>query len=396
MKHVETSPTTILVIDDTMTNLRLLIHYLSEEGCNVIPMQNAIEALSAAQANPPALILLDIIMPTIDGYEVCARLKADERTKNIPVIFLSALESIEDKVKAFAAGGVDYITKPFQREEVLARVHTHLQLTRALRQLHEEIALRQDTQAALLEAHRLASLGTMAAGVAHELNSPLQVVTGISDDLVKSFELNLSDPQRMLQRLQKIRDSAWRCVRITEALRAYAAPTLTSRTENDLHAMVNEAIQLLQEQNNETPCNVQIHNTLTDVIPPLPCDRTQVVNALRAVLENACDALDFGGEIRVSASFDESQRKWHVHVTDNGHGMSTEIQARIFDPFFTTKPVGKGVGLGLSMVRAVLQAHNGAVQIQSAPNQGTTVTLIFSDVLATPTNTRGGAAGRYG
>ena len=133
----------ILVVDDAPANLRLLVGILQERGYEVRPVPNGKLALFAAQGRLPDLILLDIMMPEMDGYEVCSKLKADERTKDIPVIFVSAINDVLDKVKAFSVGGVDYITKPFQVEEVLARVETHLALQRlqnSLREKNDELA----------------------------------------------------------------------------------------------------------------------------------------------------------------------------------------------------------------------------------------------------------------
>jgi PleD family two-component response regulator len=129
------TPGDILIVDDTPANLRLLSQMLAERGHRVRPVLSGPQALMAAQAAPPDLILLDIRMPDMDGYEVCQRLKADECTRDIPVLFISALSETEDKVKAFTAGGVDYVTKPFQAAEVLARVQTHLALRTLYRQL---------------------------------------------------------------------------------------------------------------------------------------------------------------------------------------------------------------------------------------------------------------------
>ncbi len=130
---------TILVVDDTPNNLRLLSAILTEKGYEVGKALNGLTALRAAQADPPPdLILLDITMPEMNGYEVCERLKADEQTKQIPVIFISALDDVLDKVKAFKVGGVDYITKPFQREEVLARVENHLKIQALQNALRKE------------------------------------------------------------------------------------------------------------------------------------------------------------------------------------------------------------------------------------------------------------------
>lgn len=148
LTDLETLPAAnILIVDDTPANLRLLSGMLVKQGYTVKLAPNGKLALMNAQARPPDLILLDIIMPGLSGYEVCDQLDADPRTRDIPVIFLSALDQTEDKVKAFTSGGVDYITKPFQLEEVLARVKTHLrlyalqeQLTKRVRELEEALA----------------------------------------------------------------------------------------------------------------------------------------------------------------------------------------------------------------------------------------------------------------
>jgi sigma-B regulation protein RsbU (phosphoserine phosphatase) len=147
----------ILVVDDTPANLRLLSGMLADQGYKVRPVINGQMALTAAQAAPPDLILLDINMPEMNGYEVCERLKTDAQTRDIPIIFISALDAIEDKVKAFNVGGLDYVTKPFQFEEVLARVETHLALRRLQRQLQDankrfeqELALAGRVQASFL------------------------------------------------------------------------------------------------------------------------------------------------------------------------------------------------------------------------------------------------------
>ena len=135
---VDISNSNILVVDDTPANLRLLIGILREVGYKVRPANNGPRALTSIEKESPSLILLDIMMPNMDGYQVCEHLKAHEETREIPVIFISALNETFDKVKAFSVGGVDYITKPFQAEEVLARVETHLKLHELQRQLKKE------------------------------------------------------------------------------------------------------------------------------------------------------------------------------------------------------------------------------------------------------------------
>jgi diguanylate cyclase (GGDEF)-like protein len=144
---IDTKEQSVVIVDDMPDNLRLLAGILKDEGYKVRPAPSGVRAVATIRKEPPELILLDIMMPGMDGYEVCRQLKADERTKDIPIIFLSALNEVFDKVKAFKAGGVDFITKPFQVEEVLARVKTHLTIRaqqKELAQQNEEL-LRKNT-----------------------------------------------------------------------------------------------------------------------------------------------------------------------------------------------------------------------------------------------------------
>lgn len=199
----------ILVVDDKPDNLRLLSNILAKEGYKVRKVLNGRLAVDAAQLDPPDLILLDIMMPAPDGYEVCQTLKANQQTQDIPIIFLSALDTVTDKVKAFTVGGVDYITKPFQQEEVLARVRTHLnlrRLNRALQQrnsmLKQEIKHRRkieaelkqtlqelrETQEQIIVKEKLASLGALMAGIAHELRNPLNFVNNYAESSVELLD----------------------------------------------------------------------------------------------------------------------------------------------------------------------------------------------------------------
>jgi DNA-binding response OmpR family regulator len=158
----DVSKANILVVDDTVANLRLLVEILTGQGYRVRPTPNGRMALSTARVEPPDLILLDIMMPEMDGYQVCRQFKADERTQNVPIIFVSALDETLDKVTAFSIGGVDYITKPFQTQEVLARVNTHLtlhHLQRDLQQKNEQLqAKNSELEAALAKVKLLSGM----------------------------------------------------------------------------------------------------------------------------------------------------------------------------------------------------------------------------------------------
>jgi signal transduction histidine kinase len=202
----------ILVVDDTPDSLRLLVEMLTEQGYKVRAAPNGKLALSAAQKIQPDLILLDINMPVMDGYEVCQQLKANQRTSSIPVIFLSAWSDVFDKVKAFSVGGVDYITKPFHIEEVVARIKTHLtlcSLQNALKQRNEDLTqtLNQLTaaQAQLIQAEKMAALGQLVANVAHEINTPLGAIHS-SAEAINHFSQNL---EQLTQILHEIEPEQW-------------------------------------------------------------------------------------------------------------------------------------------------------------------------------------------
>jgi DNA-binding response OmpR family regulator len=215
----------ILIVDDQLDNLRLLTEILAGEGYKVRKVVDGQHALDAAQLVPPDLILLDIMMPNLDGYEVCQQLKADPRTQAIPVIFLSALNDVADKVRAFAGGGVDYITKPFQKDEVLARVQTHLKIQNLTTNLQAqntfltqeierreatEIALRKAlenlkaAQSKLLPARSWAALGTLTAGVAHELRNPLNFVNNYAEGSIELTDELSAELEGFIDRLDQV------------------------------------------------------------------------------------------------------------------------------------------------------------------------------------------------
>lgn len=188
------NPSTIMIVDDTPANSKLLLDLLREKGHRAVGFPDGAQALAAAAADPPDLILLDICMPKMDGFEVCRRLKADQVLRDIPVLFVSVLSETEDKVRAFALGGVDYVTKPFQLEEVHARVLTHLQnraLQRQLRRHNDELELLvAERTAELAQAHqRLQELSRLKNDflrmISHEIRTPANGVLAMGGMLAE-------------------------------------------------------------------------------------------------------------------------------------------------------------------------------------------------------------------
>ncbi|NLX24296.1 MAG: response regulator [Phycisphaerae bacterium] len=404
----------ILVVDDMIDNVRLLNGLLDERGYEVRSATDGVRALASVKAEPPDLILLDIRMPEMDGYEVCRRLKADPATADIPVIFLSAAKESFDKVEAFAAGGVDYVTKPFEAEEVLARVSTHLALSRLRRELkyanerlEEKVAertaeladtnerLRQEIadrirveeerrtlQEMLHEAQKMEAIGQLAGGVAHDFSNLLTVILGNLDIMLD----RLPDQSIVQNAASVIQDAAEQAVSVTRSLLAFARKLPCDKKPIRLRDVVQSSYRMLRRL---LPSAVEI--VVEEASEPLwmEADPTQLQQVVLNLAINARDAMPDGGTLRISISAGEPPRDPEspqaamkppcvcLAVADTGMGMSEEVQMRLFEPFFSTKPRGQGTGLGLAIVHGVVERHGGTIEITSEMGHGSSFRLWF-------------------
>lgn len=405
--------TSILVVDDVPANLQLLSSILKNGGYRVRPAISGPLALEAARHSPPDLILLDISMPEMNGFEVCRRLKADPKLADIPVIFISALTEAEDKVRAFAEGGLDYVTKPFQMEEVLARVRTHLalraagkELERRNAELEEAMDRLRTTQGQLIVSEKMAALGVLAAGVAHEINNPVNFVQTSCHGLQKDVEdlaalvaayrqvLNenqqrcLADLERRLdyetlraeipQLLDHVFDGLRRAESIVRSLLSFARTDEDMEPDLDLRDVVDSVLVVLRNRFKDR-AKVEVQ----DARPPsVRGNRGKLSQVVLNLLTNALDAVEgrpdperrrvlvsFGDEVREGAAYAV------LRVADTGPGIPSELRTRIFDPFFTTKPVGRGTGLGLFICNNLIEEHGGIMEVESAEGQGATFSV---------------------
>lgn len=271
----------ILVVDDTPEHLRLLVGVLSEKGYEVRPVTNGKFALLATKLNPPDLILLDIMMPGMDGYEVCTHLKADAQTKKIPVIFLSAINEVLDKVKAFEIGGVDYITKPFHVEEVLARVETHLALISTQKILvakNEELAAKNveldltlqqlnNAQEELIQSAKLAALGQLIASIAHEINTPLGAITSSVRHIASFWNDSLFNFPEFLQELSPSHQQYF--ISLLKTINQNNI-TLTSREERKLRNSLASQLQAYEIDNASQLASLLVEIGIDDIECFLP------------------------------------------------------------------------------------------------------------------------------
>ncbi|QLA16747.1 ATP-binding response regulator [Desulfolutivibrio sulfoxidireducens] len=351
-------PSVILVVDDIAANLRQLCEMLAMSGYRVMPAQDGATALKAAESFPPDLILLDIRMPGMDGFEVCCRLKANPALKDVPVIFISALGDIEDKLKAYDAGGVDYITKPFQHEEVLARVKTHLDLRRFRLTLQHCLALQT--------SQRLESLQKISDAVSHQLRNPITIISGFATLLLG--EKRLKHPQR--EYLEGIKSAAARIEHIIQAVHEYASLRLKDRREMYLP----ELIERVRAKADKTAAVLAKTVDWTVDVEPLffPVDDELVFQALCAVLTNSIEAFD-QPRGAITLRIKKKNTALSIEVSDNGRGIPETELTWVLDPFFTTKAVG--IGMGLTMASRIAQEHYGSLEIHSQPGLGTTVEI---------------------
>ncbi len=348
----------ILIVDDTPANLRLLSNMLSEQGFKVRSVINGPMALTAIRAAPPDLVLLDINMPGMNGYEVCEQLKADPTTSDIPIIFISALDEVHDKVKAFTVGGVDYITKPFQFEEVLARVRTHLALRNLQRELKAEIAERD---------RLIAELDAYAHTVAHDLKNPLTALVGFSSLLLKRFR-RLTD-EEIEQNLAMIAQNARKMTNIIDELLLLSSVRKVDEVSCeplDMAHIVAEAKSRLVDMVAESNALIEEPETW-----PLALGHAAWVEEVWA--NYLSNAIKYGGKpphIRLGGEVGPNgqARFW---VQDNGPGLTPEECARLFTPFERLGQVrAKGHGLGLSIVQRIVQKLGGEVGVESTPGVG--------------------------
>ncbi|MBD2156855.1 response regulator [Leptolyngbya sp. FACHB-16] len=410
---------TILVVDDNPTNIQVLFDVLNESGYEVAVAKSGESALSRLQSHLPDLILLDVMMPGIDGFEACRRIKEDEQTRDIPVIFMTALSDAVDKVKGLSLGAVDYITKPIQHEEVLARIRVHLQLRNLNKTLEQKVAERtselnqalqdlQQSQVRLIQNEKMSLLGQLVAGVAHEINNPVNFIYGNIQpaeeytcslmDLVELFceeypSLTPKIQERMEeidfeflkgdlpQLLQSMKVGADRIRQIILSLRSFSRLDEADMKEVDLHECIDSTLMILQHRLKAKldRAGIEIVKEYGD-LPPVQCYPSQLNQVFMNLLCNSIDALEdtiaqnasknISSLIRIQTGRLGGDRIF-VKVADNGPGIPEDVRSQVFDAFFTTKSLGKGTGLGLSISHQIIvEKHRGQLTCHSTPGHG--------------------------
>jgi signal transduction histidine kinase len=409
----------ILIVDDNPTNLSVLSQALKTAGLAVRTAEDGESAIELVSRKLPALILLDVQMPGISGFEVCEKLKADAKTEAIPIIFMTALADTESKIKGLSLGAVDYIPKPFEQEEAIARVRVHLrlkQLSDQLEQLLEERTLAlAETQLQMVQQEKLSMLGQLLAGVAHEINNPIGCIASNINpahehiaELAQILRLCQQHPQLpaeiqeaidnidldfVLQDLpnllKSMKISIGRIKDISISLRNFVRADSVMPIASDLHEGLDSTLLILNHRikaSGKRPA-IKIIRQYGE-LGMIDCYPGQLNQVFMNILANAIDALEEAWEkqllsdpsgickaARIPTLTLTTQRlpqATEIRLADNGAGMTEEVKAQIFEALFTTKEMGKGTGLGLAIVQQIItENHRGKIGVNSEVGKGT-------------------------
>lgn len=359
----------VLVVDDEPSNLQLLGQILQEQY-QLSFATDGTKALDVAWKVKPDIILLDIMMPTMDGYETCKLLKENATLQNIPIIFISALDETMDKVKAFELGGVDYVTKPFQFEEVVARVGTHLQLRQQQMEIEAQKHQLQDSYDRLRELEQLRD--NLVHMIVHDMRSPLMGINGMLK-ILKDEMADALDEQQAIDFdwaltsghvLQEMISS------LLDISRMEAGNMPLAKEATDLRTIVKDALTSMVALVKE--CQV----TFEQAGSPLSavCDPEIVRRIIVNLVANAIKFTPPTGEVRIDLSTHSAGVR--VSVTDTGPGIPPEYREKIFEKFgmVEIKREGKipSTGLGLTFCKLAVEAHGGQIGVESEVGKGST------------------------
>jgi len=361
------APGTILVVDDTPTNLRVVVECLEGLGHTVLIAQDGEEGLQRAAFMRPDLILLDVLMPGMDGLETCRRLKRAEATQGIPVIFMTALSSLEDKIAGFQAGAVDYISKPLEVHELAARITTHLQL-HALQRLRErqnarlrhEVAERLRAEQELVES--IDGIRHASNAIAHDLRTPLAALRARleavlinalpADEVLGEVEAALGDVDGVIDMFNAL----IRLAEIDAGVRRSGFVLL------DLAAVANEAAEFYRPMAELRGIDLQVDLA---PLPSTPGDPQLLAQAIGNLLDNAIKFSGAGSTVQVTAHHADGEEGIAIAVRDHGPGIADADKPKVVQRFYRgdQSRATPGAGLGLALVAAVARLHGGRLEL---------------------------------
>jgi len=342
----------ILIVDDTIDIVELLLKRFNAEGYETVAAHDGEEGLQKVKEFRPDLIVLDVMMPKLDGFQVLERLRMQEETKFVPVLMLTAKSKMPEKIKGLQRGADDYLTKPFDYKELSTRVKSLLAKDAASKKMGEE--------------KKSAALDHMVDEVAHEVRNPLVVIGGLARRVLKNMPPGNPNKEYMeiiLQNVAALEKMVTELFALKSAALSYIEPT-----------DINEIIQAVRAQFDPklTANHIEVRTQLTEPAPLIPVDKENLHRAFACLVENAIEAMT--GEKRILGILNrQSDGYVEIVISDTGTGISREMLNSIYDPFFTSKTYGPG--LGLTFVLKTIQNHKGMISVESEKGVGTSFTV---------------------
>ncbi len=376
---------TILIADDTASNLRLLVDMLTAHGYGVREAVDGPTALTIAHEIHPDVILLDIFMPGMDGYEVCTKLKADPDTRDIPVIFISALTDTDNVVKGFDVGGADYITKPFRFREVLVRVAHQITLARQRREIE---ALHEQDRQHYESLNRIKDDFMRMA--THDLRNPLNVILGYTSVLQRLRVV--PEHERLVEEARHgITDSVAKMRALVTDILDLAQMEIDSQIVREPHALA----PLLERSVNDFRVIAAPKNVTVELQQPVPdvtmlLDKRRMERILDNLVSNAVKYTPAGGRVTLSAT--TNGQFVSIRVADTGHGIPPKDLPHVFRAFYRVEYEGvedvESTGLGLSIVKLLVEQHGGLIEVESELGRGSVFKVYLPISPTLPTGKR--------
>ncbi|MEO1954168.1 MAG: hybrid sensor histidine kinase/response regulator [Campylobacterales bacterium] len=354
---------TILVVDDTISNLDVICNLL--EDYDILTATSGMDALEILEDENVDLIILDIMMPEIDGFEVCKRLRDAKKTRDTPILFITASTDEDSIEKAYEVGGTDYITKPFKPKELLAKVAMQLDLVNKTHNLEKliEIQLEQlrDKDALLMEQLKKAEMGQMISTIAHQLKQPLTVISGMMSSMLMDDMLGRDVDVNTL--CLKVQDEASFMAEIIDMYRTFFSTDIEKESLN-LEKIIEDTLYVLSG----SVANIRFIKNYQKDLEPIKIYKNEIIQCLMNIIKNAQDNQDENNicEKVIKISTYEEDEYQVITIHDNGGGIPEEIKDKIFDNYFTTKSKDVGTGIGLHLVKQIVEKkHHGKAYVKN-------------------------------
>jgi len=404
------SKSTIMIVDDEPKYIEVLKKILDQFGFDLQVAFNGFQVFDLLKESLPDIILLDVLMPGMDGFEVCRRLKENKKTRGIPIILMTALTETVNKVTGLELGAADYITKPFQKEDVLARVKTHFvmqqlhlqldqarqnlddkvtrrtrELAKSNKQLKKELAEHKRMEKILKQAQKMEAISTLSSGIAHDFNNILSIIIGYSEMAAMEKQTENSTIGACLE---KINAAAFRARELVQNLLTFCRQTEQKKTHIKISPILKYVLNYFKTS---FPSAIEIKKEIQEETGMVLADPAQIHQLILNLCQNAGQAMiENGGTLKVSLKqiFLDSKKIFEypnmvsghyvsILIQDKGPGMDQEIVERIFDPYFTTKEPGEGTGLGLAVAHGIAVSHGGTILVESQPGSGSSFEVLL-------------------